>query len=92
MLNSSQNRYEHGTVCASRMPGQKTAVNCDATSLLCHVGLGMGDESWHEGILTRWDWAMERSQISLRLILELILELKGGVKRGPDPLLLPQLG
>ena len=53
VLYSSQNRYEHGTLCASRMPAQKTAVNCDARSLPCHVDLGMDDESWYEGILTR---------------------------------------
>ena len=44
VLNSIQNRYEHRTSCASHMPAQKTAVNCDATSLPCHVGLGMDDE------------------------------------------------
>ena len=44
VLNSNQNRYEHRTLCASHMPAQKTAVNCDATSLPCHVGLGMDDE------------------------------------------------
>ena len=31
------------------MPAQKTAVNCDATSLPCHVGLGMDDESGYGG-------------------------------------------
>ena len=49
VLNSSQNCYEHGTLCASLMPAEKTAVNCDATSLPCHVGLGMDDESGYGG-------------------------------------------
>ena len=38
----------------------------------------MGDESWNEGMLTTY--------------LRLILGLKGGLKRGLEPLLLPQLG
>ena len=88
VLYSSQNRYEHGTSCASHMPAQKTAVNCDATSLFCHVGLGMDDESWYGEILTRREWAMESSQASSRLILD----LKGGPKRGPYHLLQPLLG
>ena len=79
MLNSNQNHYKHVILCASHMPAQKTSVNCDATSLPCHVGLGKNDESWYGGILTEWEWAMESSQAPSRLILD----LKGGSKRGP---------
>ena len=68
------------------MPAQKTADSCDATSLPCHVGLGLEDESWHGRILTRREWAMESAQAYLLLILD----LNGGPKRGPYRL--PLLG
>lgn len=44
VLNSSQNGYQHDNTRLFQLPAQQTAVDRDATSLLCHVGLGIDSD------------------------------------------------
>lgn len=83
MLNSSHNEYEHDQFCASQLPAHKTAVNRNATSLLCHVGLSFDSKQVHASNSILMEGAMRTSPIHLLVFhSRVLLDLKGRRQRG----------
>lgn len=84
MLNRSQNEYEREQSYALQLPAQKIAVNRNATSLLCHVGLSFDSKQVHARISILMEGAMRTYPIHSHPIhsypfhSQMILDLEGG--------------